>query len=79
MPVYDAKFSLPDVAINKSRAEIEIRLDGKKLGTLTVSHASIDWARGNGKTVKRLNWKKFAEFMAQLPIESTPKRSMKKK
>ena len=44
--------------------EIEVKTDGKKLGTLLVSKGNIEWLpSGNSVNKHRLSWVKFAELM----------------
>lgn len=43
---------------------IEIKKDGKKLGTVLVSKGNIEWVpAGNYVNKKRLSWTKFAALM----------------
>lgn len=44
--------------------EIEVKKDGKKLGTALISKGNIEWVpSGNSVNKKRLSWTKFAELM----------------
>lgn len=44
--------------------EIEIKKDGRKLGTVLISKGNIEWLpAGNSVNKKRLSWSKFAELM----------------
>jgi hypothetical protein len=43
--------------------EIEIYSEGEKLGHLTIGRGSVNWRGGNRKSVKRLRWPEFAEWM----------------
>ena len=44
--------------------EIEVKKDGRKLGTVLVSKGNIEWLpAGNHVNKKRLSWSKFAELM----------------
>ena len=46
--------------------EIEVKKDGRKLGTVLVSKGNIEWLpAGNSVNKKRLSWSKFAEIMAE--------------
>lgn len=48
--------------------EIEVKTDGKKLGTLMISKGNIEWMPANHSVNKRrLSWEKFAELMADQP------------
>jgi hypothetical protein len=43
---------------------IEVKKDGKKLGTALVSKGNIEWVpAGNSVNKKRLSWARFAELM----------------
>lgn len=43
---------------------IEVKKDGKKLGSALVSKGNIEWLpSGNSVNKKRLSWEKFAELM----------------
>jgi len=45
-------------------ATIEVKKDGKKLGTALVSKGNIEWLpAGNSVNKKRMSWEKFAEMM----------------
>ena len=45
---------------------VEIKKDGKKLGTVLISKGNIEWVpSGNSVNKKRLSWSKFAELMEQ--------------
>lgn len=49
--------------LNKD-VSIDIKKDGKKLGTALVSRGNIEWVpAGNSVNKKRLSWVKFAELM----------------
>ena len=44
--------------------EVEVRKDGKGLGTLLISKGNLEWLpAGNSVNKKRLAWSKFAELM----------------
>jgi hypothetical protein len=43
---------------------IDIKKDGRKLGTALISKGNIEWVpSGNSVNKKRLSWAKFAELM----------------
>ncbi|MBB4125817.1 hypothetical protein GGR77_001088 [Xanthomonas translucens] len=43
---------------------IEVKKDGKKLGTALISKGNIEWVpAGNSVNKKRLSWAKFADLM----------------
>ena len=45
---------------------VEIKKDGKKLGTVLISKGNIEWVpSGNSVNKKRLSWVKFAELMTE--------------
>jgi len=44
--------------------QVEVKTDGRKLGTLLISKGNIEWLpSGNSVNKHRLNWAKFAELM----------------
>jgi len=44
---------------------IEVKKDGRKLGTALISKGNIEWVpAGNSVNKKRLSWAKFAELMS---------------
>lgn len=44
--------------------EVEVKKDGRKLGTVLISKGNIEWLpSGNHVNKKRLSWSKFAELM----------------
>ena len=46
--------------------QIEVKKDGKKLGTALVSKGNMEWVpSGNSVNKKRLSWAKFAELMEE--------------
>ncbi|MDO4769409.1 MAG: hypothetical protein Q4A11_03470 [Brachymonas sp.] len=43
---------------------VDVKKDGKKLGTILISKGNIEWVpAGNFVNKKRLSWTKFAELM----------------
>jgi hypothetical protein len=43
---------------------IDVKRDGRKLGTALISKGNIEWVpAGNSVNKKRLSWAKFAELM----------------
>ena len=43
---------------------IEVKKDGRKLGTALISKGNIEWVpAGNSVNKKRLSWAKFSELM----------------
>ena len=43
---------------------IDVKKDGRKLGTALISKGNIEWVpSGNSVNKKRLSWSKFAELM----------------
>jgi hypothetical protein len=43
---------------------IDVKKDGRKLGTVLISKGNIEWVpSGNSANKKRLSWAKFAELM----------------
>ena len=45
---------------------VEVKKDGKKLGTVLISKGNIEWVpSGNSVNKKRLSWVKFAELMSR--------------
>lgn len=50
--------------LNKD-VKIEVKKDGRKLGTVLISKGNIEWLPvGNSVNKKRLSWSKFADLMA---------------
>jgi hypothetical protein len=43
--------------------DLEIYSEGEKLGQLTIGRGSVNWRGGNRKSVKRIRWPVFAEWM----------------
>jgi hypothetical protein len=43
--------------------ELEIYSEGEKLGHLTIGRGSVNWRGGHRKSVKRIRWPEFAEWM----------------
>lgn len=46
--------------------EVEVKKDGRKLGTVLVSKGNVEWLpAGNSVNKKRLSWTKFADLMVE--------------
>lgn len=46
--------------------ELEVKKDGRKLGTALISKGNIEWVpSGNSVNKKRLSWTKLAELMTE--------------
>jgi len=46
--------------------EVEVKKDGKGLGTLLISKGNLEWLpSGNSVNKKRLAWAKFAELIEE--------------
>lgn len=46
--------------------KIDVKKDGKKLGTALVSKGNIEWLpSGHSVNKKRLSWEKFAKLMEE--------------
>lgn len=44
--------------------EVEVKKDGRKLGTVLISKGNIEWLpAGNHVNKKRISWSKFAALM----------------
>lgn len=51
--------------LNKD-VEVEVKTDGRKIGTLLISRGNVEWMpAGNSVNKKRLSWSKFAELMVE--------------
>jgi hypothetical protein len=66
MPIHETRLDVRHgITILNTDVEIEVRADGKRLGTLKVSRGSIDWITSPKQTQRRLSWEKFAELAEQ--------------
>lgn len=61
---YDVAIDLGPLPVGNKDIEVEVRSDGKKLGTVLISKGNIEWLpSGNSVNKHRLTWKKFAQLM----------------
>ena len=58
------KVQLPAFTLSHSDASIEIRSDGKKLGTACLSKGGIDWYTPKAKyPTATISWPEFVEML----------------
>ena len=50
------------ISVVNTDIEVEVRADGKRLGTLKISRGSIDWITSPKHIPRRLTWEQFAEL-----------------
>jgi hypothetical protein len=50
------------ITVVNTDVEIEVRADGRRLGTLKISRGSIDWITSPKQIPRRLSWERFAEL-----------------
>jgi hypothetical protein len=63
MPIHETKLEIRHgITVVNTDVEVEVRADGKRLGTLKVSRGSIDWITSPKQIPRRLTWEKFAEL-----------------
>lgn len=53
------------VPVTKAGAEINIKADGKLLGSITIMPACVQWRKPNARTYKRISYNKLAELLEQ--------------
>lgn len=65
--------------ILRKDVELEVKKDGKKLGTLMVSQGNVEWLpKGNSVNKFRLSWSAFAEMMEENGKSVNTGRSVRK-
>ncbi len=68
MAIHEVTLQNANKVLLSKDVEIEVKTDGKKLGTLMISKGNIEWMPSNHSVNKRrLSWEKFAELMADQP------------
>jgi hypothetical protein len=68
MAIHEVTLQNANKVLLSKDVEIEVKTDGKKLGTLMISKGNIEWMPANHSVNKRrLSWEKFAELMADQP------------
>jgi hypothetical protein len=50
------------ITVVNTDIEVEVRADGKRLGTLKISRGSIDWTTSPKQIPRRFSWERFAEL-----------------
>lgn len=65
MPRHDLYFNLPQVALGKVDAHLQIYQDDEKLGEITLSKGSIEYYPANAKTPISLTWTQFDKLMKE--------------
>lgn len=63
---HEVSIQLNTKLVQHKDVEIEVKSDGKRLGTMLVSKGNIEWLpAGNHVNKYRLSWAKFAELMEE--------------
>ena len=66
MPTHSVTLNLNEKLLQKKDTDIEVKIDGRKLGTLLVSQGNLEWLPANNSVNKyRLTWSRFADVMEQ--------------
>ena len=66
MAKHSVTLNLHQKLLQKKDTDIEVKIDGRKLGTLLVSQGNLEWLPANNSVNKyRLTWSRFAEVMEQ--------------
>lgn len=61
---HEVSMNINDKLVLHKDIEIEVRTDGKKLGTALVSKGNIEWLpAGNSVNKFRMSWENFAKTM----------------
>ena len=60
---HDVTVKLPKQKLAGSEVEFQIKHDGEKFGTMTVSKGSVVWFPKGVASGYKLKWKKFDELM----------------
>jgi hypothetical protein len=63
MPRHEIESHIPAVNVLNTDMTVIVRSNGKKLGQLTISRGSIDWAPAGYKTSWTMTWEQFAGTM----------------
>jgi hypothetical protein len=63
VPTHETRLEIRHgITIVNTDIEVEVRSDGKPLGTLKISRGSIDWTTSPRKIPSRLSWERFSEL-----------------
>jgi hypothetical protein len=63
MPTHETRLEIRHgITVVNTDIEIEVRADGRRLGTLKISRGSIDWTTSPKHIPRRLSWERFAEL-----------------
>ena len=66
MAKHSVTLNLHQKLLQKKDTDIEVKIDGRKLGTVLVSQGNLEWLPANNSVNKyRLTWSRFAEVMEQ--------------
>jgi phage pi2 protein 07 len=61
---YETKVSIQEEILHKD-LELEIQIDGDKLGVIKISKGGFDWLPKYKQDKRSLTWKQFAAFMKE--------------
>jgi hypothetical protein len=63
MPTHETRLEIRHgITVVNTDIEVEVRADGKRLGTLRISRGSIDWITSPKQIPRRLSWERFADL-----------------
>ena len=63
MPMHETRLEVHHgITIVNTDIEVEVRADGRRLGTLKISRGSIDWITSPKQIPRRFSWERFAEL-----------------
>lgn len=62
---HQVDFSVPKRKLGKSDVEFEIKRDGRKVGTFTVSQGSVVWWPAYTTKGHKMGWQKFHDLMVE--------------
>ena len=63
MASHDLKIRIPSKDLYGKDVEIDIRSNGRRLGTLHISKGTLDWTPANAHRATKVGWESFAKLM----------------
>ena len=70
MATHDVTFELPKRKLGRSDLKFQIKRDGEKFGTMTISNGSVVWFPKGTSNGYKMGWKMFDELMREKATQS---------
>lgn len=63
MSKHNVYINLPWRELGNSDVQLEVRQDGEKFGTITISKGAIEWYTKNARSPMKVGWYHFDKMM----------------